>query len=72
MTIAVLATASMGQSPQAFPGCEPVPEVREIIDKRLDPKDLDKMKFSDRVGRKRAEDEKFIAEYPREVQPITD
>jgi len=69
LTITLLAAASLAQSPQALPGCEPAPEVRKALDEKLNGKDLDKMKFSDRAVRIRAVYEELIAKYPREVEP---
>jgi len=69
LTVIVLAAASLAQSPQALPGCEPAPEVRKILDEKLNDKDLAKMKFSDRVALRHAVYEGLIAKYPREVEP---
>ena len=69
LTITLLAAASLAQSPQALPGCEPAPEVRKALDERLNRKDLDKMKFIDQAARHRAVYEELIAKYPREVEP---
>jgi len=77
LSIATLLTAaSIGFSFPAhaqrklpLPGCEPLPEVRKALEDRLDPKLLDRMKFPDRVARKRNMLEELIAKYPRELAP---
>jgi thiol-disulfide isomerase/thioredoxin len=69
LTVIALAAVSFAQSPQTLPGCEPVPEVRKALDEQLNWKNLDKMKFSDRVAREHAVYEELIAKYPREVEP---
>ncbi len=57
------------QSAQSLPGCETAPEVRKILDKKLDPKTLDKMKLSERVALERQVLNDLIAKYPREIEP---
>ncbi len=57
------------QTTLALPGCETSPEVRKILDERLDGKTLDKMKFVERVAFERQALEDLIAKYPREYEP---
>src|SRR5580700_5810216 len=53
----------------ALPGCEPRPEVRQVLDERLSEKALQEMKFSERAAFRRQVLEDLIAKYPREVEP---
>ena len=69
VTITVLAAPSFAQSSSALPGCESSPEVRKILDEKLNDKDLEKMKFSDRAALRRAVYDELMAKYPREVEP---
>jgi thiol-disulfide isomerase/thioredoxin len=57
------------QTALALPGCEPSPEVRKILDEKLDENALDKMKFAERVAFERQVMEDLIAKYPREFEP---
>jgi thiol-disulfide isomerase/thioredoxin len=69
LIVTVLAAASLAQPLQALPGCEPAPEVRKALDEELHGKDLEQVKFTDRVARYRSVAEELIAKYPREVEP---
>jgi thiol-disulfide isomerase/thioredoxin len=57
------------QTALALPGCDTSPEVRKILDEKLDGKTLDKMKFVERVAFERQVLEDLIAKYPREYEP---
>jgi thiol-disulfide isomerase/thioredoxin len=69
LTVTVLPVPSFAQSPSALPGCEPAPEVRKAFDEKLNDKDLEKMKFSDRAALQREVYEELMAKYPRQVEP---
>ena len=69
LAVTVLAAPSFAQSSRALPGCEPAPEVRKILEEKLNDKDLEKMKFSDRAALRRAVYDELLAKYPREVEP---
>jgi thiol-disulfide isomerase/thioredoxin len=56
------------QSPPDLPGCEPRPEVRQILEAKLSEETLQEMKFADRVVYRRQALEDLIAQYPREVE----
>lgn len=60
---------SQAQPTLPLPGCEAVPEVRTIMDKKLDSDLLDKMKFTERLAYQRQVLEDLIARYPRELRP---
>lgn len=57
-----------GQSSAAVPGCEPQPEVRQLLGEKLSEKALQGMKFTDRVAFRRQVLEDLIAKYPGEVE----
>ena len=61
--------ALFAQSSPALPGCEPRPEVRQVLDEKLSEKILQEMKFTERVAFRRQVLEDLIAKYPREVEP---
>ena len=61
--------ALWAQSPAALPGCEPRPEVRQVLDEKLSDKALREMKFADRLVFRKQVLEGLIAQYPREVEP---
>ena len=71
LPIALLACSilSSAQTRPSLPGCDPVPEVRQIIDEKLDYDALDKMKFAERWAFERQVLEDLIAKYPRELLP---
>jgi thiol-disulfide isomerase/thioredoxin len=53
----------------ALPGCEPRPEVRQVLEQKLAAKTLQEMKFTERLAFHRQVLEDLIARYPREVEP---
>jgi thiol-disulfide isomerase/thioredoxin len=57
------------QSARSLPGCETAPAVRKILDEKLDPKILDKMKLPERVALERQVLDDLIAKHPRELEP---
>ena len=57
------------QSARSLPGCEAAPEVRKVLDKKLDPNLLDKMKLPERVALERQVLDDLITKYPRELEP---
>ena len=57
------------QSSAALPGCEPRPEVRQVLNEKLSEKTLQEIKFTERVAFRRQVLEGLIAQYPREVEP---
>jgi len=58
------------QTSLSLPGCEPLPEVRKVLDEKLDGNTLlEKMKFAERVAFERQVLEDLIAKYPREIEP---
>jgi len=61
--------ALFAQSPLTLPGCEIRPEVRQVIEDKLDDKTLDNMKFTERLALKHQVLEDLIARYPRELEP---
>jgi thiol-disulfide isomerase/thioredoxin len=58
------------QSSLPLPGCEAVPEVRKIMDEKLEWNLLDKMKFAERLAYQREVLEDLMARYPREIAPV--
>src|SRR5947209_496754 len=60
---------TLAQPALTVPGCEPVTEVRTAIEQQLSPKVLDKLKFADKMARRRQVLGNLIADYPREVEP---
>jgi hypothetical protein len=60
---------SNAQTALPLPGCEPAPDVRKIMDKKLDPVFLGKIKFPERFVLERQVLEDLIAKYPRELTP---
>lgn len=72
LTVIILIAASpalFAQPAPALPGCEPPPEVRQILDDKLSEKNLLEMQFTARVAFRRQVLEDLIAQYPREVEP---
>jgi hypothetical protein len=61
---------SQAQGALPLPGCEATPEVRRIIDEKLDSALLDKMKFAERMAYQRQVLEDLIARFPREFAPV--
>ncbi len=73
----VVLAASLGcsfvtqaQTSLPLPGCDAAPEVRKIVDEKLDYNLLDKMKFTERIAYQRKVLEDLIARYPRELTPV--
>ncbi len=60
---------ALAQSVRSLPGCETAPEVRKVLDEKLDQKMLDKRKLQDRVAFERQVLDDLIAKYPRELEP---
>src|SRR5215472_14068723 len=54
---------------ESLPSCEPRPEVRQIIKDKLNPSDLEKLKYADRVAREKEVLADLIARFPRELEP---
>lgn len=69
VTFLSLGITSFAQSTATLPGCEAAPEVRKVIDEKLDPHLLDNMKFTERVVYERNILEDLMARYPREMEP---
>ena len=69
LTATVVAVPSFAQSSLSLPGCEPAPELRRILDEKLNEEALEKMKTSDRESLQRQVYEELIAKFPREVDP---
>lgn len=67
ITLFSVAGVSFGQ--QSLPGCEAKPEVRQTLKEKLNPSDLNKLKYVDRVAREKEVLGGLIARYPREVEP---
>lgn len=66
ITMFSLAGACSAQS--SLPGCEPRPEVRQALQEKLNQKNLDKLKYVDRVARQHEVLGELIAKYPRELE----
>ncbi len=71
VSLVCLYSASMlqAQANSALPGCDAVPEVRTVMDTKLDDNLLAKMKFEQRVAYERKILEDLMTRYPRELQP---
>lgn len=54
-----------------LPGCEVNPQVQKVIDRDLNPTQLDRMTFADRFAFERRILERLIFQYPRELEPYT-
>jgi len=61
---------SYAQSALPLPGCKAAPEVRRILDEKLDRNLLEKMKFAERMAYQRRALEDLMARYPREFEPM--
>ena len=66
-TMSSLAAICFGQD--SLPGCEPRPEVRQVLKEKLNDADLDKLKYADRVAREKEVLGDLITKYPRELEP---
>jgi thiol-disulfide isomerase/thioredoxin len=64
-----LSRALTAQNALPLPGCETTPQVRKILDNKLDSKILDKLKLTERIAVERQVLEDLIARYPRELEP---
>jgi thiol-disulfide isomerase/thioredoxin len=60
---------SEAQTALPLPGCDASPEVRKVLDEKLNPDALEKMKYPERSVLQRQVLEDLIAKYPRELQP---
>lgn len=58
------------QSALPLPGCKATPELRRILDEKLDRNLLEKMKFAERMAYQRRVLEELMARYPREFEPM--
>lgn len=65
----LLAGACSGQ--QVLPGCEPRPEVRQVLKEKLNFTVRQTLKFADLVALQREILEDLVARYPRESEPYT-
>jgi thiol-disulfide isomerase/thioredoxin len=66
-----LSPALHAQSSLRLPGCEVNSDVQNVIDRKLDAKQLDEMTFANRFALQRKTLEELISEYPRELVPYT-
>ena len=66
---ACLVPLAVGQSSNFLPGCDPDPEVHRILEEKLDPKGLEKLKHAERVQRTYQVLGDLIGQYPRAVEP---
>lgn len=62
-----MAGICLGQ--ESLPGCEPRAEVRQVFKEKLNPADLEKLKYVDRIAREKEVLGDLIARYPRELEP---
>lgn len=67
--VTMLSVTGAGFAQSSFPGCEPRSEVRQALKEKLDPSDLDKLKYVEQVARQHAVLDELIAQYPRELEP---
>ena len=67
ITLLSLGGTCFAQPP--LPGCEPRPEVQQVLREQLNNKSLDKLKFADRSARQHEVLDGLIAKYPRELEP---
>ncbi|MGB8261901.1 MAG: TlpA disulfide reductase family protein [Terracidiphilus sp.] len=70
VSLSVSASLSYSQSTLPLPGCEAAPEVRAVVEEKLDWRLLEKMKFSERLAYRRKVLEDLIARSPREFVPV--
>jgi thiol-disulfide isomerase/thioredoxin len=66
---AVFSLAGICSGQSSLPGCEPRPEVRQVLQEKLRSEDLGRLKYVDRVAREHAVLDDLIAKYPRELEP---
>jgi hypothetical protein len=67
--IAMSSLAGICFAQPSLPGCEPRPEVRQVLREKLRSEDLDKLKYVDRAALQHAVLDDLIAKYPRELEP---
>ncbi len=70
VALSICSSVSQAQAVLSLPGCEATPEVRKIIDEKLESNLLDKMKFSERLAYQRWVLEDLITRYPRDLEPF--
>ncbi|MGA2739056.1 MAG: TlpA disulfide reductase family protein [Bryobacteraceae bacterium] len=61
--------ALFAQSPPALPGCETLPQVRQILEEKLGDKIVGNMKGADQIPLENQVLANLIAKYPRELAP---
>lgn len=74
MRISVISIAFLSLGGTCFaqpqlPGCEPRPEVQQVLREQLNENSLDKLRFADRSAKLHEVLEGLIAKYPRELEP---
>jgi len=69
LSIAFLSLGGTCFAQPQLPGCEPRPEVQQVLRERLNENSLDKLKFADRSARLHEVLEGLMAKYPRELEP---
>lgn len=65
----VFALSSLSGAQSSLPGCEPRAEVRQVLKEKLNPADLEKLKYVERAAREQEVLGDLIARYPRELEP---
>lgn len=69
LSITLLSLGGTCLAQPQLPGCEPRPEVQQVLREQLNNKSLDKLKFADQSARQHEVLEGLIAKYPRELEP---
>lgn len=69
LVIALFSLAGICSAQSPLPGCEPRAEVRQVLKEKLNPEDIEKLKFVDRAAREREVLGDLMAKYPRELEP---
>jgi hypothetical protein len=69
--LAAFLAAGVGFGQQSLPGCEPRPEVRQVLKEKLNLTVRQSLKHADLVALQRKVLEDLIARYPRESEPYT-
>jgi thiol-disulfide isomerase/thioredoxin len=67
--IALSSLAGICSAQSSLPGCEPRPEVQQVLQEKLRSQALDKLKYVERVARQHEVLDSLIAKYPRELEP---
>ena len=62
-------SALFGQSNLSLPGCETLPEVREVLDAKVSGQTFLAMKYEERTALRRRTLEGLIEKHPREIEP---